>query len=96
MRVRPASRAAASNALRVARLSRDRRRGLKVASAGKASVDEQRLARGRDDQCRLPALDVDEVDVEGLRRDLRRNRLAERDGQNDENAIHLSEVIKPD
>ena len=38
-----------------------------VPAPAKPGVDEQRLAGGRDDERGLPALDVDEVDVESFR-----------------------------
>ena len=41
---------------------------LKRAAAGKPRVDEQGLSRRRDQQRRLTTLDVDEVDVERVRR----------------------------
>ena len=50
-----------------ARLLRDRSDAVGIAIARVASIDQHRLARRRDEQRRLPALDVDEVDVEGFR-----------------------------
>src|SRR5262245_11821860 len=34
--------------------------------SGKSGIDEQRLSRGRNDQCRLAALDVDEVNLQAV------------------------------
>ena len=50
-------------------VARDRHDPFGVASvrAAPARVDQERLPRRRDDERRLAALDVDEVDVEGLR-----------------------------
>jgi hypothetical protein len=59
-----------SNARRITGAAWIARSRLERARAGKPGVDEERLALRGDDEGRLPALDVDEVDVErvsGLR-----------------------------
>ena len=86
------------DAVRVARLTRVT--GLRLECAlvsGKSGIDEQRLTRGRHDERRLPAFDVDEVDVERPRgsrseafAEMRRPQCRRREDQcNGESKRHL-------
>lgn len=52
--------------------------GITSAEAWPTGVDKHRLAGGGDNQCSLPTLDVDEIDIQILRR---RGNLTEAKGQ---------------
>ena len=65
--------------------------GIKPAGARKPGVDEQRLPGGRNEQRGLAPFDVDEVDVEGPGRRLRRgSRGRRRQGKSKKEPLHHS------